>query len=439
MILEKYSFGIGDRFCRQGKAQLAALMKAKQQGLNITPVWNKSHREHTIIGTTPQDTRREADEAVRACGWRDPYFVDADHIGLGNVDDFIESSDFFTLDVADFIGKPADKSDVDSFVQKHKKFIGSLAIDGVDETFDITEKRLRTIAGKFLLAVKEAGKIYRYIEATRGADNFITEVSMDETLLPQTPVEMFFILAAIAAEGIPAQTIAPKFTGRFNKGVDYVGDVTLFAKEFEGDLAVVAFAVKEFGLPENLKLSIHSGSDKFSIYAPVAEALKKFDAGPVGNKSPGRTGAASVRTSNGAGLHLKTAGTTWLEELIGLAMAGGDGLAIAKEVYAKAVSRIDELCAPYATVVDINREKLPAPKIVDRWDEGAFALALRHNRSCEEYDSNFRQLLHLAYKIAAEMGEHYLNALAKYEDIIARNVTENIYDRHIKPLFMGTQ
>ena len=415
MILEKYSFGIGDRFCRQGKAQLAALMKAKQQGLNITPVWNKSHREHTIIGTTPQDTRREADEAVRACGWRGPYFVDADHIGLSNVDEFIESSDFFTLDVADFIGKPADKSDVDSFVQKHKKFVGSLAIDGVDETFDITEKRLRTIAGKFLLAVKEAGKIYRYIEATRGADNFVTEVSMDETLLPQTPVEMFFILAAIAAEGIPAQTIAPKFTGRFNKGVDYAGDVTLFAKEFEGDLAVVAFAVKEFGSPENLKLSIHSGSDKFSIYAPVAEALKKFD----------------------AGLHLKTAGTTWLEELIGLAMAGGDGLAIAKALYGKALERIDELCAPYATVVDIDRKKLPAPRIVERWDEEAFASALRHNRSCEEYDSNFRQLLHLAYKIAAEMGERYLNALAKYEEIIAENVTENIYDRHIKPLFIG--
>lgn len=415
MILEKYSFGIGDRFCRQGKAQLAALMKAKQQGLNITPVWNKSHREHTIIGTTPQDTRREADAAVAACGWEGPYFVDADHIGLANVDEFIESSDFFTLDVADFIGEPADKSDVNSFFQKHKKFIGSLAIDGVDETFDITEKRLRTIADKFLLAVKQAGKIYRHIEAARGADNFVTEVSMDETLLPQTPVEMFFILAAIADEGIPAQTIAPKFTGRFNKGVDYVGDVTLFTKEFEGDLAVVAFAIKEFGLPENLKLSVHSGSDKFSIYGPIAGALKKFD----------------------AGLHLKTAGTTWLEELIGLAMAGGDGLAIAREVYAKALSRIEELCAPYATVVDIDREKLPAPKIVERWDEEAFASALRHDRSCERYDRNFRQLLHLAYKIAAEMGPRYLNALAKYEDIIARNVTENIYKRHIKPLFIG--
>jgi hypothetical protein len=415
MILEKYSFGIGDRFCRQGKAQLAALMKAKQQGLDITPVWNKSAREHTIIGTTPQDTRKEADEAVAACGWDGSYFVDADHIGLGNVDDFIESSDFFTLDVADFIGKAAAKSDVDSFVRKHKKYVGSLTIDGIDDTFDITEERIQTIASKFLLAVEEAGKIYRHIEAARGADNFITEVSMDETLLPQTPVEMFFILAAIAAEGIPAQTIAPKFTGRFNKGVDYVGDVTLFAKEFESDLAVVAFAVKEFGLPENLKLSIHSGSDKFSIYGPIAKALNKF----------------------GAGLHIKTAGTTWLEELIGLAMAGGDGLAIAKEVYAKAVSRIDELCAPYATVVDIDREKLPAPKIVERWGEEVFAAALRHDQSCEAYNHHFRQLLHLAYKIAAEMGPRYSNALAKYEDIIARNVTQNIYERHIRPLFMG--
>jgi len=111
---------------------------------------------------------------------------------------------------------------------------------------------------------------------------------MDETDQPQKPVEMLFILAAIADEGVPARTIAPKFTGRFNKGVDYVGDVSQFAKEFEEDLAVVAFAVKEFGLPEDLKFSIHSGSDKFSIYQPMKKAMKKFN----------------------AGLHIKTAGTT---------------------------------------------------------------------------------------------------------------------------------
>ena len=89
MILEKYSFGIGDRFCHQGKAQLSALMKAKEQGLSITPVWNKSHREHTIIGTKPADTRKEAIDAVKALQWDGPYYVDADHIGPGNVDQFI--------------------------------------------------------------------------------------------------------------------------------------------------------------------------------------------------------------------------------------------------------------------------------------------------------------------------------------------------------------
>ena len=416
MILEKYSFGIGDRFCHQGKAQLSAIMKAKEQGLSITPVWNKSHREHTIIGTTPADTRQEALDAVKVLQWDGPYFVDADHIGPGNVDLFIESSDFFTLDVADFIAQPADKADVDAFVKKYSKYIGSLTIDGIERTLDITEEQIRAIAGKFLLAVRQAGEIYRHIAEAKGAGRFITEVSMDETDQPQTPVEMLFILAAIANEGIPAQTIAPKFTGRFNKGVDYVGDVTAFAKEFEEDLAVVAFAVGEFGLPENLKLSIHSGSDKFSIYAPIAEALKKFD----------------------AGLHVKTAGTTWLEELIGLAMAGGGGLSIAKEVYAKAQHRFGELCGPYATVIDIDTAELPTAEQVDTWDGLSFASALRHDQSCEQYNPNFRQLLHVAYKIAAEMGTRFSDALDRHEAIIARNVSENIYERHIKPVFIGS-
>lgn len=413
MILGKYSFGIGDRFCHQGKAQLSALMKAKEQGLDITPVWNKSNREHTIIGTKPADTRKEADLAVKACGWEGPYFVDADHIGLGNVDAFIESSDFFTLDVADFITQAADKAAIDAFVRKHKKYIGSLAIDGIDQTLNVSQEHLRMIANKYLLAVQQAGKIYRHVEAAKGAGNFITEVSMDETEQPQTPVEMFFILAAIANEGIPAQTIAPKFTGRFNKGIDYVGDVEGFAKEFKQDVAVVAFAISQFGLPENLKLSVHSGSDKFSIYAPMGQALKRFD----------------------AGLHIKTAGTTWLEESIGLAMAAPDGLAIAKEVYAKALPRFDELCGPYATVIDINPARLPSAREVGKWDGQHFASALRHDPSCRHYNPDFRQLLHVAYKIAAEMGTRFLDALDKHSDVIAQNVAENIYERHVKRIF----
>lgn len=414
MLLGKYSFGIGDRFCHQGRAQLSAIMKAKERGLNITPVWNKSNREHTIIGTKPADTRKEADDAVAALRWDGPYFVDADHIGLSNVEQFIESSDFFTLDVADFIAKPTGKSDVDTLVRKYKKYAGSLTIEGIAHSLDVTEEAVRAIGEKYLFAVRRAGKIYRHIAEIKGTGNFVTEVSMDETNQAQTPIEMLFILAAVADEGIPAQTIAPKFTGRFNKGVDYAGDIVAFAKEFEEDLAVVAFAVKEFGLPENLKLSIHSGSDKFSIYGPIARALKKFD----------------------AGLHVKTAGTTWLEELIGLAMAGSDGPAIAKEVYAKALHRFGELCGPYAAVIDIDTAELPTAEQVDEWDGQTFASALRHDQSCKQYNPSFRQLLHVGYKIAAEMGERFTNALERHEEIIARNVAENIYERHIRPIFM---
>jgi len=439
MILEKYSMGIGDRFSRQGKAQLQALTNAKEQGVDIVPVWNKSHREHRTIKTSPADVRKEADEAVKALGWDGSYYVDADHVGLKNVDLFVDSSNFFTIDVANFIGKvnaPAHgnsgavrrsygrrggslgaESEIRSFVEKHRNYIGSLEIRGVEGSLDVTEELIEMIARRFLGAIKEAGRIYRHVETIKGRGNFVTEVSMDEADEPQTPVEMLFILAGIAEEGIPAQTIAPKFAGRFNKGVDYVGDLAGFAREFEKDLAVIAFAIDKFALPENLKLSVHSGSDKFSIYGAINKAITKHN----------------------AGLHVKTAGTTWLEELIGLALAEGEGLRIAKEVYMRALDRFDELCGPYAAVIDIDKARLPLPDTVETWSGKEYADTLRHDLSCEQYNPHFRQTLHVGYKIAAEMGNRYIDALDRYEDIIARNVTENIYDRHIKRIFIGSE
>ena len=416
MIIGKYSFGIGDRFGHQGKAQLAAIMKARAQGLDITPVWNKSNREHGIIGTKPADVRREADEAVAAGGWKEAYFVDADHIDLANVDAFFEASDFFTLDVADFIGRPAQPSEVEAFVKKHNFLVGTHRIEGIEEPVPISKARLTALVSKYLVAVRQAGTIYRHLEAKKGAGQFVTEVSMDETDTPQTPMELLIILAAIADEGIPAQTIAPKFSGRFNKGVDYVGDVKQFAREFEQDLAIIRLAVAEFGLPANLKLSVHSGSDKFSIYGPIRQALRQFN----------------------TGLHLKTAGTTWLEELIGLARAGDDGLAIARTVYAGAFGRMEELCGPYATVIDIDRAKLPTPEEVEKWEGERFAASLCHDPSCPQYNPHFRQLLHVAYKVAAELAPRFTAALAAHESSIAAHVTANLYERHIRPLFLGT-
>jgi hypothetical protein len=224
---------------------------------------------------------------------------------------------------------------------------------------------------------------------------------------------MFFILKMIADEGIPAQTFAPKFTGRFNKGVDYVGDTAQFAREFEADLMVIDYAVEHFGLPKTLKLSVHSGSDKFTIYPIMADLIKK----------------------HGKGLHIKTAGTTWLEEVIGLSLSGDDALAVAKEIYAKALARKEELCAPYADVIDIDDSKLPAVTEVESWDGEKFANTLRHIPGHPDYNANFRQLIHVGYKVAAELGDKYINLLEKYSEVIGKCVEENIYDRHLKRLF----
>jgi hypothetical protein len=414
MNLGKYSFGIGDRFGKQGKAQLAAMVEAGKAGVEITPVWNKSHREHTIIGTKPAAVRAEADEATKAMLWEGAYFVDADHINLKTADLFIKSSDFFTLDVADYIGQPAEKKDVDNFIDGCVKYIDGLSAPGIEGNLIVTEDSARTIANKYLWAVKEASRLYRHIVPKKGVGNFVVEMSMDETDTPQSPVELFFILAAAAQEEMPVETIAPKFSGRFNKGVDYVGDVERFAREFEQDIAVIAYAVEEFGLPKNLKLSVHSGSDKFSIYGAINKALKKFD----------------------AGLHVKTAGTTWLEELAGLAIAEGEGLRIARQIYAEAFSRMDELTKPYATVIDIDKGRLPSPEVVTEWNGKRFAEALRHDQSCGRYNPDLRQLVHVGYKVAAEMGTEFTDAVADCERIIGPNVTENIYQRHIKPIFI---
>lgn len=412
--LNQYSFGVGDRFAHQAKAQLQAILLAQKAGISITPVWNKSYREHQIIGSTAVTTREQADLAVAALNWQAPYFLDADHINLDNVDFFIDSCDFFTIDVADYIGKPAEPDAVDHFLWQHKKYVGKLILAGIKDGFDISLELIRQVAEKYLFAAQQAAAIYRHIEKKKGAGNFITEVSMDETSEPQTPVELFFILAALADQKIPVQTIAPKFSGRFNKGVDYVGNVAQFRTEFEQDVAVLKHAVVEFQLPADLKLSVHSGSDKFSIYPVMREIIRRHD----------------------AGLHLKTAGTTWLEELIGLAEAGGEGLEIAKEIYRISLDKFDELCAPYASVIDIDPQQLPPADEVETWDGATFAATLRHNQQDPGYNLHFRQLLHVGYKVAAQMGDRYLNALKQNEAVIAKNVTENIFERHVKPLFL---
>ena len=205
--ITKFTFGSGDRFGRQAEAQLSAVIDARTRGIDVCPTWNKSNREHSIIGSSPGDLRAEADAAVAALGYDGDYYVDADHIGLGTVDGFIPGSDFFTLDVADSIGNPAAAADIEAFVGSCGSLIGNIAVPGIDEPLEISEDTLRRAAAKFLLAAQEAGCIHRHIAASKDGD-FVTEVSVDETDTPQSPVELLLILAMLAQVNVPVQTIA---------------------------------------------------------------------------------------------------------------------------------------------------------------------------------------------------------------------------------------
>jgi hypothetical protein len=413
MHIEKYSFGVGDRFGKEGSAQLAAIQEISKHDLYVIPVWNKSYREHKIIGSSPVDIAKEVLNAVKSNKYTGSYYIDADHVNFDTVDEFMNTCNFFTLDVARYIGQKAGPDEIKSFRDRYCRYMGDITIPGIDKTYHITSEFLDQLAEHYLAAINEAKKIYDHICSIKGKGRFITEVSIDEAEIVQSPIELYFILALLKERDIDVQTIAPKFSGLFAKGVDYIGDINCFAVEFEQDVAVIQYATRSLDMSESLKLSVHSGSDKFSIYPIIKAAIQKFN----------------------AGIHVKTAGTTWLEEVIGLAESGNEGLEIARDIYCIALDRYKELTGPYSTVLHIDRHLLPASSEVRNWTGKQFNKALTHDPTCRNYNPHFRQLIHVGYKIAAEMGAQFLSALDKNHEIIAGKVKCNLLERHLKPLF----
>ncbi|MBT4758368.1 MAG: hypothetical protein HOO08_08270 [Opitutae bacterium] len=411
--LPRFTFGMGDRFGHQGEAQLQAVLDGRAQGLELAPVWNKSKREHTLIGTQPQSLRDEADAAVQALGYDGAYFVDADHINFETVDDFLACSDFFTLDVAEELGKPPASAETAADYEAALLKLGTLALDGLSEPLVYDAATASELVNCYGGAVEAAKKLFDKISAQKDAGSFAVEVSMDETDNPQGPKELLGILCMLAVEGVPAQTIAPKFSGRFNKGVDYVGDLVQFRAEFEADLIVLRYAVEALGLPDSLKLSVHSGSDKFSLYPIIRELVAK----------------------HAAGLHIKTAGTTWLEEVIGLAEAGGAALDFVKALYAEALDHVDELTAPYATVLDINPAELPSAEQSAQWTSEQFVRMVAHEQDEPLFNSSLRQFFHVAFKLAAQTGDEYLDLLKEHAEVVNRRVYDNLYNKHILKIF----
>ena len=157
--LEKYSIGVGDRFAHQAKAQLRACIDAAGRGVDVVLVWNKSFREHGIVGSRPESVREAADRAVRELGWARPYHVDADHINLDTVEGFIAASDFFTLDVASAIGHTVAAADIEAFLARHPELVGRIEVEGLSAPITTTTEA----AAKYLFAVAQAGRIYRLV------------------------------------------------------------------------------------------------------------------------------------------------------------------------------------------------------------------------------------------------------------------------------------
>lgn len=415
LSLSKFTFGVGDRFSHQASAQLQAFKLLESQGILVVPVWNKSNREHNFVGSEPASVLVAAEQAVSECDWNHPWHIDADHIQLETVGRFLACSDFFTIDVADSIGQSVSPEEIASFIERHPELVGTVVVPGIEDSLELSSAFIAKVASKYLAAANKAGEIYRHIASERGDKPFAVEVSMDETDSAQTPKELLIILAALADQKIPLQTIAPKFTGRFNKGVDYVGDPVQFEREFRDDIQILKFAARIYGLPTGLKLSVHSGSDKFTLYPIIHRVLEDTQ----------------------AGIHVKTAGTTWLEEVIGLAESGGEGLQLVKEMYLYAREHVEELCKPYASVIDIHPDRLPGASEVNEWSGSRFASAIRHIPANPEFNSDMRQLLHVSFKLAAKAGARYTDLLVANRKIVAEQVTTNLFERHLKPIFLG--
>jgi tagaturonate epimerase len=285
------SFGFGDRLGLATPGHIAAV-----KGTKFVPIFaQQSVRENARTGRTPQQVMDDARRAVEAAGWDAPWGADADH--LKTVDDlppFVEAGyTFFTVDPGAYVDNAADSdplpvlkdkvrgADMDQLSTRYLRHAGKKPWGEFDE-----EKLLHAQV-KYGRAIQHAVTMYRRLAELKDAFDF--EVSVDETDSPTTPLEHFFIASELVRQGVHFTSLAPRFIGRFEKGVDYIGDLSALDGELARHAAVTAY----FG---TYKLSLHSGSDKFSVYPLIAKYW-------------------------GERLHVKTAGTSYLEALRTLAVS----------------------------------------------------------------------------------------------------------------------
>ncbi len=285
------SFGFGDRLGLATPGHIAALrFLSTNHQLPIYPIFaQQSVRENARTGRTPQQVMDDARRALDAAQWDLPWGADADHIkSVDDLPPFIAAGyTFFTVDPGAYVDNAADTDSLPVLQEKARgadwEQLSALYLTGNGETgygaFD-SESLLRAVV-KYGRAIQHADEIFQHLSQMK--DDFDFEISVDETDSPTTPLEHFFISNELTRAGVRFTSLAPRFIGRWEKGVDFLGDLAALDAEMARHAAVSA----RFGA---YKLSLHSGSDKFSVYPLLAKHW-------------------------GGRFHVKTAGTSYLEAL----------------------------------------------------------------------------------------------------------------------------
>lgn len=346
------SFGVGDRLGIATPGHLKVF-----EYYDAYPVLaQQSMRELTLTNRTYEDVLDCASFAVYRDGFKKGFGADGDHLKRSEDVKYALDLGFtmITLDCSDHIKNGVDDMTAAQLNSVYKsnseleaKYIGKTfdVGEGITVTFSEDDfKRIMVIYGE---AIDFAVSIYNEFFKD-GKYNADFEISIDETMTPTTPLQHFFVANELVSRGVKIATMAPRFCGEFQKGIDYIGDLA----QFESEMTVHSAIARHFGY----KLSIHSGSDKFSTFPIIGEKTKGV-------------------------FHVKTAGTNWLEAMRVVAMTDPK---FYRQVHAYALEAFDEATKYYHVTTDLS--KIPA--LDSLTDEQLPTL----------FDQNdARQLIHITY------------------------------------------
>lgn len=385
------SFGFGDRLGIATPGHIVAV-----EGTGISPIFaQQSVRENARTGRNPQIVLNDAMWGIFEMGWRDPWGADADHVKeIADLPPFIEAGyTFYTIDPNEYVDNDAHMDSVETLKVKVAQLPwDSLGIsrEGLNQLYlenpiqfdginlEFQEDTFLRAAVKYGLAIAHIKVVSDYL--VQHVDKFDLEASVDETDTPTTVQEHYYIANELRRLGVPFVSLAPRFIGSFEKGVDYIGDRAEFDQELERHAAVM-HAIGGY------KLSIHTGSDKFSIYPSIAEQARNL-------------------------VHVKTAGTSYLECLRVIAVADQPFF---REILDYARSRYETDRATY----HVSGELEKVPPSTDLTDDQLLDLF-------DQFDA--RQALHVTFgSVLDDFGPRLMDTLNANLDLY-----EQFLQKHFK-------